>query len=170
MSETLTIAGKPRRWLRPTTGAKESKRRWREENREKHLAHRKIEAAIRAGRLKVEPCVFCGCEAQAHHEDYSKPFVIVWLCPTHHKRRHKDINSGSAKSLSHFEVTCDPLRSDIATSHMHHIRLRPSGSWQVAVSHKRTRKFASFATLDAAMTARDAWIAELGREIEVVSQ
>lgn len=30
-------------------------------------------------------------EAQAHHEDYTKPFDVVWLCTKHHAERHREL-------------------------------------------------------------------------------
>jgi len=42
--------------------------------------------AIRTGKLKKEPCELCGEEnVQAHHEDYSKPLEVRWLCPDCHR-------------------------------------------------------------------------------------
>ena len=45
---------------------------------------------IRTGRIKKEPCLICNTtdNLQAHHEDYSKPLEIIWLCRTHHKQYH----------------------------------------------------------------------------------
>lgn len=41
------------------------------------------------GRLERQPCKVCGIpNAQAHHEDYSKPLEVHWLCPKHHKEAH----------------------------------------------------------------------------------
>jgi len=52
-------------------------------------AYRKVNAAIFSGKLKKQPCVKCGIEpAHAHHEDYSKPLEVIWLCPSDHKKRH----------------------------------------------------------------------------------
>jgi hypothetical protein len=45
--------------------------------------------AVRAGRLIPEPCRICGGKAQAHHDDYSKPLDVIWLCPIHHGERHR---------------------------------------------------------------------------------
>jgi hypothetical protein len=56
------------------------------------------ENAIRDGRIKQEPCAVCGKEkTQGHHEDYSKPLDIVWLCTRHHADRH--IHLRNAKTL-----------------------------------------------------------------------
>ncbi len=50
--------------------------------------------AIRDGRLKRKPCVICGLvEVEAHHEDYSNPLNVVWLCRKHHLAIHyKKVN------------------------------------------------------------------------------
>ena len=40
--------------------------------------------------LKKEPCEICGCGgAHAHHEDYSKPLDVRWLCQAHHRAVHR---------------------------------------------------------------------------------
>jgi len=45
--------------------------------------------AIRSGKIKAKPCLLCGKKPHAHHDDYSKPFDILWLCPKHHFERHR---------------------------------------------------------------------------------
>ena len=47
-------------------------------------------AALAAGRLVKQPCEVCGTTLRvtSHHEDYRRPFVINWLCRSHHQRRH----------------------------------------------------------------------------------
>lgn len=67
---------------------------WAERNAQKHQAHMIVRNAIKAGTLKVQPCERCGFAlgVQAHHEDYSKPLEVVWLCKTHHGERHREIN------------------------------------------------------------------------------
>ncbi len=44
--------------------------------------------AIRGGKLDRKPCEKCGKSAQAHHEDYTKPLEVVWLCSKHHSELH----------------------------------------------------------------------------------
>ncbi len=52
-------------------------------------ARKQVQQAIRSGKLKRGSCVVCGKEnANAHHEDYSKPLDITWLCRTHHREAH----------------------------------------------------------------------------------
>jgi len=36
---------------------------------------------LRRGKIKKEPCMKCGSlDSQMHHEDYSKPLDVMWLC------------------------------------------------------------------------------------------
>lgn len=59
--------------------------RWRASNPEKRAAHQKVFVAVRAGKLVKKPCKVCGKErVEAHHNDYSKPLRVVWLCKKHH--------------------------------------------------------------------------------------
>lgn len=49
----------------------------------------KINRAIRDGKISRKPCVICGkAKAEGHHQDYSKPYDVIWLCPEHHRRLH----------------------------------------------------------------------------------
>lgn len=42
-------------------------------------------AARHSKQLERQPCAVCGAtKVEAHHEDYSKPLVVVWLCKKHH--------------------------------------------------------------------------------------
>lgn len=58
------------------------------ETPEQKIAWRKTKHAIESGKLVRQPCA-CGNEqSQAHHEDYSKPLEVVWLCASCHQRHH----------------------------------------------------------------------------------
>ena len=58
----------------------------------KTKARMMLAKAVRAGKIKREPCQVCGEKnAQAHHPDYKFPFRVNWLCPLHHKNMHKSI-------------------------------------------------------------------------------
>lgn len=64
-------------------------KRWREENAVAYAAQTAVGNAIRDGRLKRDPCLFCGAgEVHAHHRDYTKPLEVIWLCPKCHHRLH----------------------------------------------------------------------------------
>jgi len=69
---------------------------WRQGHRDDALfrdrARARVRYAVKTGRLIPQPCEVCGVEpyrnerryVQAHHEDYSKPLDVRWLCPRHH--------------------------------------------------------------------------------------
>lgn len=43
----------------------------------------------RRGKIQQEPCKQCGNEhSQMHHEDYSKPLEVIWLCRKCHLELH----------------------------------------------------------------------------------
>lgn len=46
--------------------------------------------AIKKGFLVKQPCVICNTneDVEAHHEDYTKPLDVVWLCRLHHMQHH----------------------------------------------------------------------------------
>lgn len=63
--------------------------KWIKNNRYKRNAHMKVLRAVSKGLLIKEPCEVCGSKhVHAHHEDYSKPLEVRWLCPLHHKEVH----------------------------------------------------------------------------------
>lgn len=73
--------------------------KWVTKNPEKRAAHEAVRRAVRSGILKKLPCEHvdenghvCGAKAQAHHDDYSKPLDVIWLCPEHHGERHRWLN------------------------------------------------------------------------------
>ena len=48
-----------------------------------------VARAIRAGRLTRKLCEVCGeSQTHAHHDDYSKPLDVRWLCVKHHLITH----------------------------------------------------------------------------------
>lgn len=71
-----------------------SRVQWAQTNAIKRRAHITTGNAIRAGKLTPQPCERCGhaINVQAHHEDYTKPLDVNWLCPPCHGARHREIN------------------------------------------------------------------------------
>jgi len=66
----------------------QSKKRYHK-NPEKTLAQLKARRAIASGELVKEPCIFCGdVNVHGHHEDYTKPLEVTWLCKSHHQQVH----------------------------------------------------------------------------------
>ena len=70
----------------------ESLQRQAEKNPHKATARRMTANAIRSGKLKRLPCEKCGNpKSQAHHDDYSKPLEVRWLCFVHHREVHGQV-------------------------------------------------------------------------------
>lgn len=70
-------------------------REWRrshpltEEQRVKDRARSYAGVYLRRGKLKKEPCEACESpKSQMHHEDYSKPLNVIWLCRRCHLALH----------------------------------------------------------------------------------
>jgi len=60
----------------------------------KQRARRMVSYAIIVGKLTKEPCRICGdLDTIAHHEDYSKPLKVWWLCRVCHETLHKEKNN-----------------------------------------------------------------------------
>lgn len=65
------------------------KRRTEARYPERAKARRMVNDALMSGRMSRRPCEVCGAaEAQAHHDDYSKPLEVRWLCRPHHDQHH----------------------------------------------------------------------------------
>ena len=66
-------------------------RKWRPRHPVERHAHKIVFINIRNGKLKRQPCEVCGkLKVEAHHEDYSRPLEINWLCKKHHAERDKE--------------------------------------------------------------------------------
>ena len=69
---------------------REGKKRWRELNPEKISAQAKARRAMLRGELVKEPCEICGTtKVHMHHDDYTKPLEVRWLCVEHHGVAHR---------------------------------------------------------------------------------
>lgn len=65
-------------------------RKWVANNTVKRAAHMLVGNALRDGRLLKKPCEICREQkSNAHHDDYSKPLDVRWLCDDHHKEWHR---------------------------------------------------------------------------------
>ena len=57
-----------------------------EEQRFRDSARSTANHARKRGKLVPEPCIACGArEVQMHHEDYTKPLEVHWLCVECHR-------------------------------------------------------------------------------------
>lgn len=89
--EAIKECGK--RWM-----AKDPKRRAAKYAKHRKMYPQKVQAgnllqyAIRSGKIIRGACVVCGePNAHGHHEDYSKPLDVIWMCPAHHTELHEMI-------------------------------------------------------------------------------
>ena len=74
------------KWAKANPGAAA---KWAKANPEKRRAQSAVAYALRVGRLLRGVCEVCGAEkVHAHHDDYSKPLEVRWLCPKHHAANH----------------------------------------------------------------------------------
>lgn len=83
---------KPRGQGKSSIAKAVARQKWSDQNTEKVRAHRLVTNARKRGDLRVQPqpCGQCG-ETQnvhGHHEDYSKPFDLTWLCSPCHRKLH----------------------------------------------------------------------------------
>lgn len=69
----------------------EAQKRRRAANPAKRYAHSKLSRAVKSGAIvKPKICQVCLNELRlvGHHEDYSKPLDVIWMCDPCHKRYH----------------------------------------------------------------------------------
>lgn len=92
---------------------------WRKRNPDKVNAHSKVNYALRKGLLNKLPCEICGeKQVHAHHEDYSKPLEVVWLCKSCHKSLHIT-KSGETPRLPEYYLNKQPRK-------LHHKKFQPA--------------------------------------------
>lgn len=76
------------------TENKEKIAEWQRDYREKMSlatkAYREVQKALKSGELTQGACEGCDSKAgtDAHHDDYSKPLKVRWLCRPCHQRLH----------------------------------------------------------------------------------
>ena len=60
---------------------------------QRYKANYLLTNAVRDNRLIKGPCEVCGTTERihGHHDDYSKPLDVRWLCVTHHRQHHANI-------------------------------------------------------------------------------
>lgn len=73
---------------------------YRLRNPQKNWCRAKTNNAIISGKIKRQPCEICGNQkSQAHHDDYSKPFHIRWLCRNCHRQLHQKLRNSDIKLI-----------------------------------------------------------------------
>lgn len=70
-------------------------RRAGEGGRQMMNARAAVYRAVKKGDLVRQPCEGCGAtdNIDGHHEDYSRPLDVSWLCRRCHKRLHANVRS-----------------------------------------------------------------------------
>jgi len=72
---------------------RKSRKKWVAAHPDRRAAHIILGNAVRDGRVsKPSECAICGSGGRihGHHEDYSLPLVVKWLCAQCHVNTHKD--------------------------------------------------------------------------------
>lgn len=67
------------------------RKNWIDRNPEKRAAHHAINNAVHSGKvIKPKCCELCGAEGriEAHHDDYSRPLDVIWMCRSCHADDH----------------------------------------------------------------------------------
>ena len=66
-------------------------RRYHAKHKAECNAQQRVNYWIASGHIKKQPCEICGAEpAHAHHDDYTRPLKVRWLCPIHHSEWHRN--------------------------------------------------------------------------------
>ena len=68
-------------------------KKFEKNNQDKVMAWRILNNAIKSKTITKSPC-YCGnIKVDGHHNDYSKPLEVIWLCRLHHKLYHNTCNN-----------------------------------------------------------------------------
>ena len=95
-------------------GAVRREFRYQKRHPDKHRAHQLITAALKRGDLVRQPCEVCGNpKSQAHHDDYSKPLVVRWLCDLDHKAHHRLMNQINEQTRTREEEQARPVHGHL---------------------------------------------------------
>jgi len=85
---------------------KKATKKYERGNRHKQKAHRLVRIAIAEGRLsKPSACSKCPAteNIHGHHDDYSKPLEVRWLCDKCHRKHHVE-HRASIRALENSEL------------------------------------------------------------------
>lgn len=84
---------------------------------EKIRARLQTHDALKRGKLIRQCCEQCGeAKAEAHHEDYSKPLAVRWLCKRCHTEVHRRTHCKRGHELSGHNVRVSVTRGGVSRS------------------------------------------------------
>ncbi len=76
-----------------------AREKWQVNNPVKRKASEQVNNAVRDKRISkpvaCENCSKSGCRIHGHHDDYSKPLSVRWLCPACHNSWHRANGEGA---------------------------------------------------------------------------
>ena len=73
----------------------DERKAWYSQYRKDRYNKVKTKARNDCRKLERMPCEICGDSiVEAHHDDYSKPLEVRWLCQSHHKQWHAENGEG----------------------------------------------------------------------------
>ncbi len=91
------VAERHRRYQSTEAGKQSINRahaKWKAGNPDRYACHNAVNNAVRDGKLvKPDSCEKCGASGvkiHGHHDDYSKPLDVRWLCPACHVEWHRN--------------------------------------------------------------------------------
>lgn len=77
--------------------------RWHAGNPGVRRVHYLLNKAVKAGDvIKADACEACGRDGirlHGHHDDYSKPLEVRWLCGSCHRAHHKAMDRGEKHEI-----------------------------------------------------------------------
>lgn len=90
------------RYRRVTAARRITSRRWKKANHSTVQVHKRVAWAVKSGRLiPAKFCSECGSTGRihGHHDDYTKPLEVRWLCPLCHVAWHRENEAITGVSL-----------------------------------------------------------------------
>lgn len=92
----------------------------------KRDVYRAVKRALKSGELvRPKSCERCGGGKRiaAHHDDYSKPLQVQWLCSSCHGKRHAELEAEGKSPWASLDVANESERE------LYHHRLRGRVLW-----------------------------------------
>ena len=90
--------------------------RWARQHPLAQAARTAVHAALKSGRLVKQPCVLCDSRRHVvgHHEDYTRPLDVTWLCTTCHRRHHNGTKIAPRDAGPHNPAITERLAAALA--------------------------------------------------------